>query len=1011
VESFLTTLSPALEAEVRDALALENGESRLRMVVGRYIDDEGTWPRDPATTQVLAQQFLAQSAEATAASFGSSGLGSATVAGLAGGAIVLGGAKGAIMLSNELMSNYWAELVGYSTGLNPALLRGMKRVYDTTRSGVRWETLARDLLAPGQQSNWNLLVGNGLAKTIEREVFGVFNQAAWRGSRSALNHIREGRIGNAAQENAWVRAYVASFAQNQAMVSERTATYIIETALEQGHGSRLLAARLKELWSLSPRHARAVDNYRMGLERQDRSRRSINLLTSRYARRLEATRIEAMSRTEISAAFNLGREAQWVQAVLRGEMPLDTAKMWITAQDELVCTICRPLDGTVVELREFFPGQILVPPAHPNCRCLIVPVQRSGDDDARLVVPSEDVSKREIKVKAHRRADGSFVEEHWRKLKDLGDGELGTKEILAGLGIGAATALGAVYLKNPNMLRELQRFVTRAPRGNAASRITNEQVSDLFDGFKFNGFTTHVDDISRSVPYYMNAADSPITVMGSIRHVDSSQPVGIFQRTIHGDTVHHSMFKLYDEAFQGRGLGSAWNTKLFSDYQKLGFTKVELLANMTVGGYAWARHGFRPVYASAAPRIIEQGATKHSSWSMGDQARWKHLSSKGDNVTWDDILDFSPQAQKDLLLGSSWRGALNLSQVAKHFGGPDGTADHKSGTPQSVHGEGGSSSDTGFVSQVTDATEKFLAGFERDGEFSTQEQAATGIAVAAALALGMVATRGKLGRVRPKTTVYDDIVRGKDGNLTPGNKLFESLHETYEGTFANGFSTRIGSVSVKDTTHPTMFIGAITEELATSSSKFARGLGQAMTRKNNIRIDGVVLKDGKRVGSFDTVIHPRGREAFHEGLFLDKSVQGGGFAGEWTAHVGMGYARTGIEKIGAFAASDVGGYAWAQRGFDWRFKMPSQSVWNNMNNYADLAPTPEIGQELARMIRNTKMGRPPTPQQVANLGRDASWVSGGKTTWMGKEIMMGSDWSAVMDLRTMTKILKSQGLI
>lgn len=46
---------------------------------------------------------------------------------------------------------------------------------------------------------------------------------------------------------------------------------------------------------------------------------------------------------------------------------------WRTAQDEIVCKICGPLAGQRAEMGGAFAG-IANPPAHPNCRCSLVPV-------------------------------------------------------------------------------------------------------------------------------------------------------------------------------------------------------------------------------------------------------------------------------------------------------------------------------------------------------------------------------------------------------------------------------------------------------------------------------------------------------------------------------------------------------------------------------------------------------------------------------------------------------------
>jgi len=55
-------------------------------------------------------------------------------------------------------------------------------------------------------------------------------------------------------------------------------------------------------------------------------------------------------------------------------------RRWNTANDELVCSICGPLNGTVVGITEPFPGGIMLPPAHPNCRCWITPVVSEEPD-------------------------------------------------------------------------------------------------------------------------------------------------------------------------------------------------------------------------------------------------------------------------------------------------------------------------------------------------------------------------------------------------------------------------------------------------------------------------------------------------------------------------------------------------------------------------------------------------------------------------------------------------------
>lgn len=80
-----------------------------------------------------------------------------------------------------------------------------------------------------------------------------------------------------------------------------------------------------------------------------------------------ATRSIIIATTERATASSLG-------AMLAYEDAGVTRIEWLTAEDELVCPICGPLNGKIVQIgQEFAPG-IRSPSAHPNCRCAILPV-------------------------------------------------------------------------------------------------------------------------------------------------------------------------------------------------------------------------------------------------------------------------------------------------------------------------------------------------------------------------------------------------------------------------------------------------------------------------------------------------------------------------------------------------------------------------------------------------------------------------------------------------------------
>lgn len=72
--------------------------------------------------------------------------------------------------------------------------------------------------------------------------------------------------------------------------------------------------------------------------------------------------------TEVTRAYATGNLAAW-----RASGVIERRR-WNTNVDELVCSICGPLAGTVVALDEPFAEGIELPPAHPRCRCWSTPV-------------------------------------------------------------------------------------------------------------------------------------------------------------------------------------------------------------------------------------------------------------------------------------------------------------------------------------------------------------------------------------------------------------------------------------------------------------------------------------------------------------------------------------------------------------------------------------------------------------------------------------------------------------
>ena len=84
-----------------------------------------------------------------------------------------------------------------------------------------------------------------------------------------------------------------------------------------------------------------------------------------------AERAKLIATTEVTRAYAEGNRAAWRASGVIERM------RWQTSVDEMVCPVCRPLAGRVVEVAaDGFPSDsgVVFPPSHPRCRCWVTPV-------------------------------------------------------------------------------------------------------------------------------------------------------------------------------------------------------------------------------------------------------------------------------------------------------------------------------------------------------------------------------------------------------------------------------------------------------------------------------------------------------------------------------------------------------------------------------------------------------------------------------------------------------------
>jgi hypothetical protein len=148
---------------------------------------------------------------------------------------------------------------------------------------------------------------------------------------------------------------------------------------------------------------------------------------------------------------------------------------------------------------------------------------------------------------------------------------------------------------------------------------------------------------------------------------------------------------------------------------------------------------------------------------------------------------------------------------------------------------------------------------------------------------------------------------------------------------------------------------------------------------------------GKQIGQACRTVHPASQARVnHNFLVLNEGHRGQGFATRFNAHAEDTYRANGIKAITLDADIDVGGYAWARAGYDFRNNRTRSSTvaWAYVESIKRHHPSSAISR--FRELHNNGNA---TPLDLAMVGHTP-----GASTWPGKEIMLDSDWQGVKTL-------------
>jgi hypothetical protein len=204
---------------------------------------------------------------------------------------------------------------------------------------------------------------------------------------------------------------------------------------------------------------------------------------------------------------------------------------------------------------------------------------------------------------------------------------------------------------------------------------------------------------------------------------------------------------------------------------------------------------------------------------------------------------------------------------------------------------------------------------------------------------------------------------------------------------------------------------------------------------NTVNFSGVIMRqDGSPAGTVSRRItlpnaQGRGGKVYNAYLTIPSDQQGSGFAEEWNNNLFDWYKRSGIDEVTVTANIDVGGYAWATKGFDFASKSAADGILDGLANFVqrvrqadwdnlssshrydisrvfganfdpdDVRRQLVEAEALLARARSTRFGRAdfPSAYEVSQIGR-TSGQGGRDARWLGKGYLLGKSWSGRMYL-------------
>lgn len=481
---------------------------------------------------------------------------------------------------------------------------------------------------------------------------------------------------------------------------------------------------------------------------------------------------------------------------------------------------------------------------------------------------------------------------------------------------------------------------------------------------------------------------SEIAVVGQIMTAEGDF-VGEFHRRFQDRTpteVDNITFQIV-EKYQGRGIGTMFLSHWEDELAAAGYTHMNVTTS-DIGNYAWAISGYE--FSGFQHELMEDAEGLVNVWksqaeSLGrappmqlmaafesDTKSWETLQIWTEE--WRDILLYPtpltlatigadrPQGDthfgKELMLTlGSWNGRKDIT-IKKSLGPARAVWKRwAQNNPKAIETD-----DSVFLNELFSAVRVIQVEKHLPGQHNQKTHGRRNT--------GVTSATGKLsGVITDLFPVKEDLTGGSYGLNKPGvagNDIFEATLELPDGTKIAAEVRRVTDMGVKT------------------------------------KVFGIfITDDGVQIGGFTRIFMP-GLGVYNAELKLSEDFQGRGIGTMFLSHWEDELVAAGFERM-TVSSVDVGRYAWAVSGYDWRgeqanWKEAAQRVFARHESGTSSMATifsryegeAKSWSTLKTLLDDWDAGQPPTPLDFALIGSDRP----GAGNHFGKDLFLqGPPWS------------------